>query len=293
MRDCRRDVRREAWAKTSSSPPLISGDPCAGCRAYGGFPSWARRHSALACRQCRICNTPSLHRDPSRCPRRLKLGSAPLFFPRPWLPKSELLHRFHLSSPPKNHHLRIATPRPVFPNPHNHHHPPPSRICPFAQLLGLKRSRRRSCDDGSGHYKGIHQSNICRPQIATAKAAPSVMDHHMGGFHPSMAQPPPPLMNQPPQIFGDAYHGMPMQHLPPELTAQMFGDPGALLDDANEAKRRRIARVSLPAPSAPRSSLCLSTQSRNQPLTVPIRPAICAGKRKSNVTANCQLARTA
>ncbi|KAJ4403971.1 hypothetical protein N0V82_010572 [Gnomoniopsis sp. IMI 355080] len=65
----------------------------------------------------------------------------------------------------------------------------------------------------------------------------------MGGFHPSMAQPPPPLMNQPPQIFGDAYHGMPMQHLPPELTAQMFGDPGALLDDANEAKRRRIARA--------------------------------------------------
>lgn len=75
------------------------------------------------------------------------------------------------------------------------------------------------------------------------------MDHHMGGFHPSMAQPP-PLMNQPPQIFGDAYHGMPMQHLPPELTAQMFGDPGALLDDANEAKRRRIARVSPPASSA-------------------------------------------
>lgn len=61
---------------------------------------------------------------------------------------------------------------------------------------------------------------------------------------PAMAQPPPPLMNQPPQIFGDSYHGLPIQHLPPELTAQMFGDPGALLDDANEAKRRRIARVS-------------------------------------------------
>lgn len=66
----------------------------------------------------------------------------------------------------------------------------------------------------------------------------------MTGFQmPTMAQP--PLMNQPPQIFGaDNYHGMPMQHLPPELTAQMFGDPGSLLDDANEAKRRRIARVS-------------------------------------------------
>lgn len=70
----------------------------------------------------------------------------------------------------------------------------------------------------------------------------------MGGFHPAMGQPP-PMMNQPPQIFGD-YHGLQMQHLPPELTAQMFGDPGSLLDDSNEAKRRRIARVSL-RPSLP------------------------------------------
>jgi hypothetical protein len=55
---------------------------------------------------------------------------------------------------------------------------------------------------------------------------------------------PPPMMNQPPQIFG-AYtaDGMPVPHLPPELAAQMFSDP-TLLDDANEAKRRRIARVS-------------------------------------------------
>lgn len=70
------------------------------------------------------------------------------------------------------------------------------------------------------------------------------MDHHMGGFQmPAMGHP--PLMNQPPQIFGaHAYDGLPMQHLPPELTAQMFGDPNGLLDDANEAKRRRIARVS-------------------------------------------------
>lgn len=29
-----------------------------------------------------------------------------------------------------------------------------------------------------------------------------------------------------------------------DLTAHMFGDPNSLLDDANEAKRRRIARVS-------------------------------------------------
>ncbi|KAI0393414.1 N-terminal binuclear Zn cluster-containing protein [Xylariaceae sp. FL0594] len=54
---------------------------------------------------------------------------------------------------------------------------------------------------------------------------------------------PPPLMNQPPAIFG-AYHGhdgLPV--LPPELAAQMGFDPSALLDDANEAKRRRIARA--------------------------------------------------
>ncbi|KZL85482.1 fungal specific transcription factor domain-containing protein, partial [Colletotrichum incanum] len=70
----------------------------------------------------------------------------------------------------------------------------------------------------------------------------SKMDHmgfqmpHMGG--------PPPMMNQPPQIFG-AYtpDGMPVQHMPPDLAAHMFGDPSTLLDDANEAKRRRIARA--------------------------------------------------
>jgi len=51
----------------------------------------------------------------------------------------------------------------------------------------------------------------------------------------------PTLINQPPQIFG-GYDGLPMQ-LPPDMTAHMFGDPSALLDEANEAKRRRIARV--------------------------------------------------
>lgn len=52
-------------------------------------------------------------------------------------------------------------------------------------------------------------------------------------------------MNPPPQIFGGySEHGIQMPQLPPELiTAQMFGDQG-LLDDTNEAKRRRIARVS-------------------------------------------------
>ncbi|KAL0943993.1 fungal specific transcription factor domain-containing protein [Colletotrichum truncatum] len=66
---------------------------------------------------------------------------------------------------------------------------------------------------------------------------------HMGFQMPHMGHPP-PLMNQPPQIFG-AYttDGLPVQHMPPDLAAHMFGDPSTLLDDANEAKRRRIARA--------------------------------------------------
>ncbi|KAH6845593.1 fungal-specific transcription factor domain-containing protein [Chaetomium sp. MPI-CAGE-AT-0009] len=69
------------------------------------------------------------------------------------------------------------------------------------------------------------------------------MDHNMhSGFQ--MPIPPPPLMNPPPQIFGGYNeHGMPMPQLPPDLmAAQMFGDHG-LLEDTNEAKRRRIARA--------------------------------------------------
>ncbi|KAJ9139488.1 Fungal specific transcription factor domain-containing protein [Pleurostoma richardsiae] len=66
---------------------------------------------------------------------------------------------------------------------------------------------------------------------------------HMSSFQ-MPARAPPSLINQPPQIFG-GYHsdGLSMQHLPPELAAQMFGDPTGLLDDSNEAKRRRIARA--------------------------------------------------
>ncbi|KAI0490951.1 N-terminal binuclear Zn cluster-containing protein [Xylaria cf. heliscus] len=70
------------------------------------------------------------------------------------------------------------------------------------------------------------------------------MDHlrvDPGGFQiPGMH--PPPLINQPPSIFGAYSHdGLPV--LPPELAAQMGFDPSALLDDVNEAKRRRIARA--------------------------------------------------
>ncbi|KAL2266496.1 hypothetical protein VTJ83DRAFT_5848 [Remersonia thermophila] len=72
------------------------------------------------------------------------------------------------------------------------------------------------------------------------------MDHPMhSGFQ--MPIPPPPLMNPPPQIFGgysDHPHGLSaMPQLPPDLlAAQMFADHG-LLEDTNEAKRRRIARA--------------------------------------------------
>ncbi|AEO62773.1 uncharacterized protein THITE_57956 [Thermothielavioides terrestris NRRL 8126] len=68
------------------------------------------------------------------------------------------------------------------------------------------------------------------------------MDPMHSGFQ--MPIPPPPLMNQPPQIFGGYNeHGLPIPQLPPDLlAAQMFGDHG-LLEDTNEAKRRRIARA--------------------------------------------------
>ena len=65
--------------------------------------------------------------------------------------------------------------------------------------------------------------------------------HEMNGF----AIPTPQLMNHqaPPQVFG-AYtpDGLPMN---PAMTDMVFGDPSTLMDDNNEAKRRRIARVRL------------------------------------------------
>lgn len=58
---------------------------------------------------------------------------------------------------------------------------------------------------------------------------------------PGMA--PPQLLNQPPQIFGGYGHDA-LSVLPPDLAAQLGFDP-SLLDDVNDPKRRRIARVSL------------------------------------------------
>ena len=66
--------------------------------------------------------------------------------------------------------------------------------------------------------------------------------HDTNGFQMS-GMSAPPLMNAPPTIFG-AYSadGMPMQANLPDMTGPIFTD-GTLLDESNEAKRRRIARV--------------------------------------------------
>jgi len=88
------------------------------------------------------------------------------------------------------------------------------------------------------------------------------MDHIHPGFQ--MPIPPPPIINQPPQIFGGyTEHGIPIPpQLPPDLmAAQMFGDPG-LLEDTTEAKRRRISRVS--------PSLC---SGRMDPCSIPLTAA--------------------
>ncbi|KAJ6438482.1 fungal specific transcription factor [Purpureocillium lavendulum] len=63
---------------------------------------------------------------------------------------------------------------------------------------------------------------------------------HMGFQIPGMA--PPPLINQPPQIFG-SYGPDGLPQMPPDLTSHMFPDAHLLMEDTNEAKRRRIARA--------------------------------------------------
>ncbi|GJN85880.1 hypothetical protein PLIIFM63780_009454 [Purpureocillium lilacinum] len=63
---------------------------------------------------------------------------------------------------------------------------------------------------------------------------------HMGFQIPGMA--PPPLINQPPQIFG-SYGPDGLPQMPPDLASHMFPDAHLLMEDTNEAKRRRIARA--------------------------------------------------
>jgi hypothetical protein len=71
--------------------------------------------------------------------------------------------------------------------------------------------------------------------------------HDNNGFQMPQA---PPLMNPPPQIFGNySADGLPMTANLPDMTGPLFSD-GTLLDESNEAKRRRIARVGISAVSA-------------------------------------------
>jgi len=67
------------------------------------------------------------------------------------------------------------------------------------------------------------------------------MMDNSNGFMSSM--PAPPIMNPPPQIFGAYSHdGLPIPATLPDMPGPIFSD-GTLLDESNEAKRRRIARV--------------------------------------------------
>ncbi|OAA40364.1 Transcription factor [Metarhizium rileyi] len=65
---------------------------------------------------------------------------------------------------------------------------------------------------------------------------------HMNFQIPGMG--PPPIMNQPPQIFGGyGPDGLSNAQMPTDLAAHMFPDAHLLMEDTNEAKRRRIARA--------------------------------------------------
>ncbi|CAK7220105.1 hypothetical protein SBRCBS47491_004076 [Sporothrix bragantina] len=55
----------------------------------------------------------------------------------------------------------------------------------------------------------------------------------------------PPLLNRSAQLFGNTFDRLPPIHMPADMAAaHMFGsDPNTYMDEANEAKRRRIARA--------------------------------------------------
>ncbi|PHH60649.1 hypothetical protein CDD81_1370 [Ophiocordyceps australis] len=63
---------------------------------------------------------------------------------------------------------------------------------------------------------------------------------HMSFQMPGMAAP--PLLNQPPQIFG-SYAADGLSQMPHDYASHMFADSHLLMEDSNEAKRRRIARA--------------------------------------------------
>lgn len=105
------------------------------------------------------------------------------------------------------------------------------------------------------------------------------MHHDNNVFMPQISAP--PLMNPPPQIFG-AYDaaGLPITSIP-DLTGPLFGD-GTLLDESNEAKRRRIARV----------GFCV-LQKKMDKKADDGRLVICAGRRRLNAMESYQLVHTA
>lgn len=93
----------------------------------------------------------------------------------------------------------------------------------------------------------------------------------------------PMMMNQQPQLFGaypqdSSQMGMSAESLYPD-------DSLAAGEDANDAKRRRIARVRNAA-----NILAIKVADREYFWS---RPAICVGRRKSSATANCPSVRTA
>jgi hypothetical protein len=104
--------------------------------------------------------------------------------------------------------------------------------------------------------------------------------HDANGYQMPHNMPAPPLMNPPPQIFGGyGNDGLPMQ---PNM-GDMFGD-GTLLDESNEAKRRRIARVGWS---------CNDMHVRSWQSLTCNRLAICVGRKKSSAMVKCQLVRIA
>lgn len=87
----------------------------------------------------------------------------------------------------------------------------------------------------------------------------------------------PQLMNQPPQVFGGFNpDGSP---IPAVLNGPIFSDDGTggSVDDNNDAKRRRIARVS----TSSKKRLAVANNHWK-------RPAICAERRRSNAMERCQ-----
>lgn len=90
-----------------------------------------------------------------------------------------------------------------------------------------------------------------------------------------------PMMNQQSQLFGYSNDD---SQVPGMSAGSMYPDDAALAgEDANDAKRRRIARVRIMLISTTRQGLTSSGD----------RLATCAGRRRSSATARCPSVRTA